>query len=246
MLKSPPWFRRAPFAAALAFAAFDAAHAADMPVKAPPTAAVAAYDSGYYVWVDGSYQSVHLPTFNLGITQAIAATNTVGGPLATFDPRAHGYGISAAVGYILPAGSPLAMFGANARIEIGGSFVSATAASQTAAAGVSGFDLTTLTGFLSQGAACGPVGCTVTSALTTDYKSWQVNAKAAGDLKYGAFTVTPWAMVFGGVTHNNQSLAQQTFFPGNVALFDYKALRCNGSTSDRNWALTPASASSPG
>jgi len=223
MLESPPWFRRAPLALALAFASFDAAHAADMPVKAPRTAAAAAYDSGYYLWVDGSYQSVHLPAFDLGIKQAIHLTPTdlVGGPLATFNPRAHGYGISGAVGYILPPGSPLAMFGSNARIEIGGSFVSATAASQTATAGVSGFDVTTLTGLLSQGAACGSLGCTVTSALTTDYKNWQVNAKAAGDRKYGALTVTPWAMVFGGVTHNNQSLAQQSFFPGRVPLFNY-------------------------
>src|SRR5262245_55244749 len=35
--------------------------AADIPTKAPPRAVTATYDSGFYVWVDGSYQSVRLP-----------------------------------------------------------------------------------------------------------------------------------------------------------------------------------------
>jgi hypothetical protein len=218
-VKRTLWLRRAPLALALAFTSIGAATAADMPVKAPPMAVAAAYDGGYYVWVDGSYQSVHLPGSDLGIKRTTPAN--FADPVANFNPSATGQGISGAVGYVLPTGTLPAMFGANARIEIGGSFVSATSSRTGAATGLPGFDLVTLTGVLSQGAACGPAGCTVTSALATDYKNWQVSAKEAGDFRYGALTITPWAMIFGGVAHTNQNLTQQSFFPGVGPLFSY-------------------------
>ena len=39
--------------------------AADMPLKARPKAVVQNY-GGYYIWVDGSYQSLDLPSYDLG------------------------------------------------------------------------------------------------------------------------------------------------------------------------------------
>src|SRR6476661_4779556 len=103
------------------------AGAADMPVKAPLPAVVA---DGWYAWIDGSSQNIRLPTYDLGIKGSTPSNFTTAA--ASFDPRATGYGISGAIGYVLPTGSPLAWFGSRTRIEIDGAYVSATA-SQTSA-----------------------------------------------------------------------------------------------------------------
>src|SRR2546428_11630054 len=100
-----------------------------LPVKAPPTA-VTAESGGFYVWVDGSYQSIHLPTFNLGPATHVGSfppfgAGVYGGQILNLDPRVTGAGISGAVGYVLPPGSFWA-FGSNFRIELGASYVHAS------------------------------------------------------------------------------------------------------------------------
>src|SRR5438270_1692805 len=111
--------------AAATLAAPAIAAEADLPIKAPPTAAVAS-SNGLYLWMDGSYQSVPLPTFNLGVQRDTAAGFS-GGPFESYSPRANGYGVAGAVGYFLPYGTLPSAFGTNVRVELGGSYVDATA-----------------------------------------------------------------------------------------------------------------------
>ncbi len=209
--------------ALLAFAPpLGLAVAADAPPPAPVfTKAPAAASGGAYFWADGSYQSVKLPTYALG--WSTATRNPIGGALLTnlgsgvqFDPRAAGEGASGGLGYVLPHGTFAPVFGENVRIELGGSYVHATA-SQSAASGPTAFVLPNafflqlLNGTVGIFGACGPgsvnIACSETATLSTSYTAWQGNAKIAGDFKSGPITLTPSAAVFGGDARNNQDLA---------------------------------------
>jgi hypothetical protein len=183
----------------------SAGFAADMPVKAPPTAVVQHY-GGYYIWVDGSYQAIRLPTYDLGARRTnlgVASTDT-GVAVQSYDPRATGAGVAAAVGFFLPPG---ALPGSNARIELGGSFVDARQSQASAAP-----DLPRLALFPIGGGtnftSCGVGICTVSSSLSTRYQAWQVNAKAASDIRTGAVTWTAAITAFGGEARNNQDFLQ--------------------------------------
>src|SRR5215468_7995663 len=73
----------------------------------------AAVRGGWYVWVDGSYQQVKLPNFDLGWHHlAVGAPFLDRGPAESYDPDLKGAGVSGAVGYFLPRGTLPAMFGA--------------------------------------------------------------------------------------------------------------------------------------
>src|SRR5882724_6660367 len=71
--------------------------------KAPPGAVVSS--SGLYFWADGSAQSIKLPTYGLGYKNLVTGALLDAGPINTIDPRATGYGMAGAVGYILPYGT---------------------------------------------------------------------------------------------------------------------------------------------
>ena len=181
-----------------------------MPVKAPP-AAIVQQTGNIYIWVDGSYQSVRLPTYDLGYKVAVPVAFNFVGNAETHRPRLSGYGISAAVGFLLPPGM---VPGSNARIEIGSSYVDADASSYAIGPAVTNLALPSLSSppnfhIL---ALCTPT-CQTASTLNSDYAAWQVWGKAATDLRSGNVTLTPSVTLFGGHARNNQDFLQQLLFP---------------------------------
>lgn len=203
--------RLLPTATALvAFAEVGSAGAADLPAapvyKAAP-AAVASYD-GFYAWADDSWQSVRLPTYSLGMHNYGFTSLLDSGPLQSFDPRTSGDGVRGAMGYIFPSGTLPAMFGTNVRMEIGASYIHTSATQSGAASG--GGEAVNLAGGASLFAFNCSVGfsCSTASTLDTDYRSWQINGKAASDYRYGAMTWTPSVALVGGDSRNSQGLSQ--------------------------------------
>jgi hypothetical protein len=173
------------------------AYAADIaPVyKAMP---VTVTEGGVYVWTDGMYDRVHLPTYGLGLRgQGPAAPFPDLGAVQNFDPRLNAGGVRGAIGYAVP--------GSGFRLEFGGSYIagsgslSQNAVTNNALVGIS------LNANVAFGLAC---PCAVTGTQNTNYDAWQVNGKAAYDVKYGSFTVTPSAAVFGGNSHADEALTQ--------------------------------------
>jgi hypothetical protein len=221
------------------FGACNGASAADvtLPVKAPPRAAVGQY-GGWYVWLDGSYQDIRLPSVGLGFKVSNDGVPSFSdlGPRHQLDPEATGVGVRGAVGYVFPHGTMPAFFGSNARLEIGGSYIDADG-SQTqvsnipTGSGVQSSPIQFLNGALSLPVLCGfgTVGCSHTSTLETDYRAWRIEGKLAGDHQVGSVTLTPWLSVFGGKTRADHTLAQSfvaTFVPTFIELY-------NASTSLR-------------
>jgi hypothetical protein len=194
-------------AAAIFVGAFpQISFAADLVVKAQPTAAVSSAN-GFYFWLDGSHQSIHLPTYNLGF-KALSPGTVVAVPSDVYDPRGTGWGIRGALGYVLPHGTLPPAFGSDARVELGGSYVKASATQSTASPDGENFSLAGVAGVSVFSAICFVV-CHTSSALASDYAAWQANAKLASDFRLGVVTLTPSLSVFGGNTHNDQTLAQR-------------------------------------
>ncbi|HZP79856.1 MAG TPA: hypothetical protein VFB45_27220 [Pseudolabrys sp.] len=182
----------------------------DLPMKS--TAAV--YDNGTYLWVDGSYQSIKLPSYGLGVhllSNSVTLLDT--GVVNSFDPRATGAGASGGIGYIFPSGTLPSIFGAKARFELGGSYVQARRSqAQTASVPPGAANPGVLVGVngvpSGLGFICGVPGCPLASTLSTTYAVWQVNGKLAGDYKLGMVTLTPSIGIFGGQDRVDQSFAQ--------------------------------------
>jgi hypothetical protein len=192
-------------AAASTVAATQIALAADMPVKAPRTAAVSSAN-GFYFWLDGTYQSIPLPTYNLGFkTNPLGTATSI--PSDVYDPRATGWGIAGALGYILPYGTLSPAFGSDARIEVVASYVKASDTQKTASAAGENFSLAGVGGVSIISVDCVTL-CHTSSSLTSDYAAWQVNLKLASDFKVGAVIITPSISLLGGDTHNDQTLTQ--------------------------------------
>jgi hypothetical protein len=109
----------------LALALSGPGRAADLVTKAPPPADPVS--GKFYVWLDGSYQSQGLPRVDLGFTHLVfppgGPLNQNAGPVATFKPRADGAGFNGALGYAFRPGILPTYLGSNARIELGGSYV---------------------------------------------------------------------------------------------------------------------------
>lgn len=201
-----------------------AALAADLPVKAYQATA----GGGFYIWTDGSYQSVHLPTYDLGTRLKPAAAGSAIYPANSFDPRAAGYGISGGVGVVLPRGMFLSNIGTNARIEFSGSYVKATASqSATTVSTVGGgYSLPQIGGVTNFAGAvgCGAgTTCIVSSALGTSYSSWRIDGRYATDYKMGGVTLTPSLSVFGGKSRNSQTLAETNLLFGGASVVQYNA-----------------------
>jgi hypothetical protein len=208
--------RRSLFSAASIIAFAQIASAADLPVKAPPGAAIT-QSGGFYVWADGSYQSVKLPAYGLGLRNIVPIALTDLGPTNSFDPRATGYGVRGAVGYVFSPGTFAPMFGSDVRFEIGASYVNVRDSSSGAATFAPTFTggASLLSGatfppasFLSINCTPGAFNCATAATLDTRYRSWDVSGKLASDFKMGTVTLTPSVAVFGGNTRNNQSFAQ--------------------------------------
>jgi hypothetical protein len=207
-----------------ALASINAARAADMPVKAPP--APAAVSDPWYAFVDGSYNWIPLPSYSLGFHNAAAvAPHFDNGPDTTFDPQADGAGGRGGIGYRVP--------GTSWRFEINGSYVKADDG-QTQVTTPSGFfvDPVMLTGNPFAAIDCTTPAvetCTQTSHLTTSYSSWQLNAKAAYDTRWGAAAISPFVALVGGSSRNNQTLTQSVLDTAVVGTLNYSA------TSSLTW-----------
>lgn len=206
---------RAAFAACVAsILATGLASAADLPVKALPPAAVVP-QHGWYVGLDGSYQELPLPYYALGIRATVLAGFRDVGPMQAFRPTADGFGLRGVVGYVLPHGTFSPALGSRARIELGVSYVDASASQFGLAANGNGVvNQMYLNGSVSPfGFNCaGGNVCPLRSILSTDYRSWLVNGRLASDYQVGAVTLTPSLAVFGGRTRNDQTLTQALQF----------------------------------
>jgi len=190
---------------ALVAACSPPAKAADIavPYKAPPLVTT----GGVYVWADGSYQSVSLPTFDLGLKRVSLPNFPDVGPLHSFNPRATGYGIAGGIGYVSPNGTFASSFGSNVRVELDFSYVHAND-SQSAVSPTHSFFPSLVSGIIFEPISFLPLPPSAISNLTTDYTAWQASLKAASDYKYRAFTLSPSVALFGGNTRNNQGLSQ--------------------------------------
>jgi hypothetical protein len=198
-------FRCAALAAVAVVGFASVASAADMPVKAPVYKAPAAVvtDSGYYFWLDGMYDRVRLPTYQLGFHNTpFAGPFPDLGPVQTFDPRLDGGGIRGAIGYAMP--------GTSTKFELGGSYVAANSSqSQSTSNGIPVLALLINGGGLNTATTCAGVSiCTTAGSLSTSYSAWQFNGKVSNDWKYGSVTLTPSLAVFGGNTRVGQTLSQ--------------------------------------
>lgn len=162
--------------------------------------------SPWYVSADGMYQSVPLPKSSLGwhsVRRDADLTDLA--PLQTFDPRIDGAAGRAAIGYVVPNSAY--------RLELGGSYVSASGtSSQTyASQGSDIWNPVLLNGSVPiTGFNCFQFGfrCTLAGALHSSYESWQLFGKAAYDLKIDTATLAPSVAVFGGSSRVNQTLSQ--------------------------------------
>lgn len=205
-------------AAACTVAATQIALAADIPVKAPRTAAVSSAN-GFYFWLDGSYQNIHLPTYNLGFkTHPTGFGTTPSTPTDVYDPRATGWGIAGALGYVLPHGTLPSAFGSDVRVEVGGSYVKAKDRQSTASPEGEFFSLAGVGGVSAISLDC-VTFCHTSSTLNSDYAAWQASLKLASDFRVGAVIFTPSIKVLGGNTHNDQTLSQLISNPGGFASF---------------------------
>src|SRR5262245_53702714 len=188
------------FGGALAVLAAAPAWAADLPMKAPPTAAVV-QTGGFYAWLDGSLQDLNLPRYNLGLV--LQPTGGAVAPGMSIDTEATGWGVSGGFGVMLPT-----HFGTRDRFDVSGSFVHATG-SQSGSSSIAGggLGLALLNGTVPVDTGCGGA-CSVNGTLNTDYQSWQVSGRFATEFNMGTVILTPSVAVFGGHSRNNQTLAQ--------------------------------------
>ena len=178
----------------------------------------------FYIWADGSYQSVSLPQFGLGL-QRDTATTLSAGSFETHNPRPSGYGVVGALGYVLPPGTLLSAFGSNARIEVGASYIDASVTQNGAGApnGTPGMLWQTLNGLMAADTNCGAGACSTTSTLVTQYRSWNVHAKFAGSHRLDKLELTPSVLVSGGETRSEQAFSQTWYAAGANTGLGYSA-----------------------
>jgi hypothetical protein len=200
------------FVAAIAAAGFSVgiiatASAADLLAAPVYKVAPAVSPSGWYIYEDGMYDSVRLPTYALGLhTFGAASPFPDAGALNTFSPQASGGGGRGGIGYYFP--------GSQLRLELGGSYLTASSKQNAAPTSpVVPIGAVLLNGTNPGGGifGCGggpAVTCTSAGQLNSDYTSWQIDGKVAYGMRWGGVDVSPSATLFGGTSRNNQSLNQ--------------------------------------
>lgn len=218
-------FRAGLIAAVSAVAIATATHAAELPAKALVAPAAVNSQAGVYIWVDGAYESIPLPTYNIGSQRAASVAPLVLlGPLQTYDPRVTGASVAGGIGYVFPYGT---FWGDRFRVELNAKITRANDSE-------SGRNLATLIMRSNlNGAAVstsGP-GFLQLSSLTTEYQAWHTGAMAATDFRFATVLLTPSITVFGG-----RSYIAQDFFEisadlaGNPSSFEAYA-----ATSTLRW-----------
>jgi hypothetical protein len=200
---------------------FSQAQAADM-TRPVYKAAPVAMSGNFYVWVDGTYNRVRLPSSSLGF-HAVGAAPTLldSGPIQTFDNKLDGAGVRGAFGYVMP--------GSTLRFELGGSYVSADGSSQQTYSTPQAFITPVLLagGGLGNALTCtAGLTCVTAGSHTSDYDAWEINGKAAWDVTLGSATVSPSLAVFGGNSRNREGLSQaftQTLGAAVLNAMNYRA-----------------------
>jgi hypothetical protein len=170
-----------------------------------------------YGWIDGSWRSINLPSYDLG--WRVQVPINTGAPTAVHSskPRLDGWAMDAGIGFRVPGL-------ANGRFELSGLLVGADASESgafVATAAGNGQGLQGVNGQNMFGNACGPP-CAFTSDVRTEYRSWQVRGRYALDYRAGGLMWTPSLGVFGGRTDVNQDLSQRVLF-SNGASGTYRA-----------------------
>jgi hypothetical protein len=197
---------------------------ASAPASSQVAAETALTPSGFYIRADGSYQSVALPTYDLGWKRITFAPTTDRGPIQSHEPRVDGYGVTTAFGYAFRDGTFSPALGSNFRVELGGLYVNArgtTSATDGASGGVALQYVNGVIPIVVPGLALKTCpGCSTASSLSTDYDAWQINLKAASDHRFDRVTLTPSIAPFAGNTRNQQSFSQQLIHPSNI-VYDY-------------------------
>lgn len=168
---------------------------------------------GIYLRVDGSYQTVDLPSIALGLQGTTPSLHNNAGKELNFRPSAHGDGLNGAIGYVLPPGWIPQALGTDARVEFGVNYVNGTG-SQTPTAIIDtgneqGAQL--LNGAVrSSIITCGGAifTCAAVSKIHTDFTSFNFDLKAQSDFHIGPFILTPSAALLGGQSDNNNALSQ--------------------------------------
>jgi len=186
-----------------------AATAADFPVKAQQ--AVPALDrSGFYASIDGSQQTINLPAYDLGWKLRSFGPEVNLGPSETYKPRINGYGISGALGYVVPDGTFSSSWGERVRFEINTAYAHAEGTASGRGPNNDGFAAQLLDGSFGETNGFGPAsGVHTRSTLATDYTAWNVGLKVAADHRFDAVTLTPSLATFGGHASNNQNFFQE-------------------------------------
>ena len=169
---------------------------------------------GLYVTGDGSWQNVRLPSFGLGFRKTTDSPDTFDrGPFDDLSSNVTGAGRRGAVGYNFGPGTFNPLLGIGSRVEIGGSYVDADGASSAASTLTDGrMSPVLLSGagipFTDSFWCSSGFRCPTASALTTDYRNWQMYGKFATDYTNGTSTLTPYLSLFGGNGRNNQAFGQ--------------------------------------
>ena len=188
-------------AAASAIALTPTAYAADPPAKAPLLPAAIQSQAGPYIWVDGAYESIPLPTYNIGSQRAASVVPLVLlGPLQSYDPRVTGASVAGGIGYVFPHGT---FWGDRFRVELNAKITHATESQ-------SGRNLATLimrSNLAGAAVSTSGPGFLQLSSLSTEYQAWQTGLMAATDFRFGTVSLTPSVTVFGG-----RSYVVQDFF----------------------------------
>src|SRR5215213_7001502 len=207
------------------------AAAQQAPTYVPRGAISQMSESGYYVWIDGTYNRVHLPAYQLGFHAANNTNLQDRGSAQTIEPHLAGGGVRGAIGYGVP--------GTGARFEFGGSYVQAKANdSKSTSTSALAIGTQFIDGGIASGYVCSPAvffgSCHITGVLNTDYTAWQFNGKAAVEATYGSVKVTPFAAIFGGNTHTGQTLSQSFSYIDNATSVATSTGRYSASTV-LNW-----------
>jgi hypothetical protein len=167
--------------------------------------------NGTFVWLDGSYQSIHLPDYGLGFYETSTTTFEKIGAVHTFKPRPDGGGVSGGIGVALPQGT---LPGANARVAFVGRFIDADATQNTVASS-NGNVIQLLNGFL-----IGPCGaCELPTRLATSLRSWQVGINATTEIPANRFLIIPSFEILGGASRVGQLYSQARVVSGGPTAY---------------------------
>ena len=194
-------FRAGVIVAASVVALVPTTHAADLPAKAPLLPAAIQSQAGPYIWVDGAYESIPLPAYNVGSQRAASVVPLVLlGPIQSYDQRVTGASVAGGIGYVFPHGT---FWGDRFRVELNAKITHATESQ-------SGRNLATLimrSNLAGAAVSSSGPGFLQLSNLSTEYQAWQTGLMAATDFRFGAVSLTPSVTVFGG-----RSYVVQDFF----------------------------------